>query len=156
MRLSMNATPVMRLPRVDFVQQVCVVPLDGSGRMERLWAVNLSLGGMCLRSPQPPVPGTRVSVSLDSPQQLLPLAEAEVVWQSMSATLGEQHGGFGLRFTDLKAKALIHTLVEHGGTTTPAVSVSRVEVHAFTPRALPAEPRTQEHRDDDEKTPAIR
>lgn len=122
----MNLQPLSRLPRVDFNRQICVAPVDGTGSMERLWAVNVSLGGLCVRSAAPLPPGTRVRLSLDGTEQLLPFGEAEVVWQKGPSRPGEELGGFGLRFIKLKdaGARLVETLVRHGGSSTAPLDSS--------------------------------
>lgn len=141
----MSASRITRLPRVDFIRQVLIVALDGKQTVERLWAENLSLGGMFVRSSQPLPPGTRVRVALDSLQDTFPLGEAEVIWQKTSATLSTRSGGFGLRFTQLKsaARSFVETLVRHGGTAAAPVALPKGTISAT--QAAPDEPTTEEH-----------
>ncbi len=81
--------------------------------------MNLSAGGMFIRSADPPQVGARIRIEVEWASTVIPLAEAEVVWcRSMGA---DYAAGFGLRFTrmDHQSKLLVDALVKHGGATAP-------------------------------------
>jgi uncharacterized protein (TIGR02266 family) len=81
--------------------------------------MNLSTGGMFIRSADPPPVGARLRIEVEWASTVIPLAEGEVVW---SRSTGSEHtAGFGLRFTrmDHPSKHLIDALVKHGGATAP-------------------------------------
>ncbi len=107
-----------RLPRVPFERPLRI---REGGRVVRLKAENLSLGGMFVQAEQPLDVGARIKVSLESREQALLLGEAEVVWRRSGSYPGEgklgSHG-FGLRFLNLEptAQSLVEAVVRHGGT----------------------------------------
>lgn len=81
--------------------------------------MNLSTGGMFIRSADPPPVGTRIRIEVEWASTVIPLAEAEVVW--CRNTGADYAAGFGLRFLrmDHPSKQLIDALVKHGGATAP-------------------------------------
>jgi uncharacterized protein (TIGR02266 family) len=103
-----------RPPRVPFQRPVRVRSADGVGPSKRLWALNLSVGGMFIRSADPLPLGTRVRIEVEWAATVIPLAEAEVVWRREMGE--EQSAGFGLRFTrvDHAARELLSSLVKLG------------------------------------------
>ena len=96
-------------------------------RVVRVLSGDISPNGMFLMMPQPPEPGTVVSLAFEAGGKVLPFAEGEVAWRRNQA-----HGGFGVRFTRYlhpRAKALVDYLaenVEHGTTLKVAPPLSRV------------------------------
>ncbi len=108
-----------RLPRVPFQRPVRVRSADGRGPSRKLWAMNLSTGGMFIRSADPPPVGARLRIEVEWASTVIHLGEGEVVW---SRSTGEDYtAGFGLRFTrmDQQSKHLVDALVKHGGATAP-------------------------------------
>lgn len=80
--------------------------------------MNLSMGGMFIRTADPPPVGTRFRVEVEWASTVMPLAEAEVVW---NRTTGSEHAaGFGIRFTrmDKQAQQMLDALVKNGGNQT--------------------------------------
>ena len=113
-----------RQPRVPFERRVWVGNADVNGPMKRLWAQNLSKGGMFIRTREPFQLGSQLLVALDGAQEILPLAEGTVVWQRQARDSGEspdQPPGVGIAFTSLKPAVgvLLDTLVESGGVPAP-------------------------------------
>lgn len=89
--------------------------MDGRGTCRRLWAMNLSTGGMFIRTADPLTVGEKVRIEVEWAATVLPLAEGEVVW---SREMGGQNvPGFGLRFTriDPRSARMLETVVKHGG-----------------------------------------
>jgi hypothetical protein len=88
------------------------VPLDalvelrtGASDEELLEAdgLNVSIGGMAMRSPLPPAAGTRLECRFRCPPDgELVCAQGEVVWSSLR---GPTLGTFGLRFVELDTKS---------------------------------------------------
>ncbi|MDP1823765.1 MAG: PilZ domain-containing protein [Archangium sp.] len=84
-------------------------------RVVRVLSGDISPNGMFLMMPEPPEPGTVVTLAFEAGGKVLPFAEGEVAWRRSQA-----HGGFGVRFTRYlhpRAKALVDFLsenVEHG------------------------------------------
>jgi uncharacterized protein (TIGR02266 family) len=108
---------VTRSPRVPFQRLVRVRSLDGRGPSRRLWAMNLSVGGMFIRSADPLPVGTRVRIEVEWAATVVDLAEAEVVWSR--STGGDHAAGFGLRFVEVAAASqqLLADLVRQNGKT---------------------------------------
>jgi len=82
--------------------------------------MNLSVGGMFIRSADPLPIGARVRVEVEWAATVIPLAEGEVVWRR---EMGADHAaGFGLRFTrvDPQSRNLLQTLVKNGSAHTVA------------------------------------
>ena len=127
-----------RQPRVPFDRAVWVGQLGANGRLRKVHAANLSRGGMFLRSREPLEVGQPVMVALDSSQEIVPLAHAEVVW-TLAAI------GFGIAFRELQpdAEALLELLLESG----------KVEAGKFAPG--PARPPADALRHREPITPAI-
>lgn len=78
--------------------------------------MNLSSGGMFIRTADPLEVGARIRIEVEWAATVIPLAEGEVVW---SRGIGkDQAAGFGLRFTRVEPQSqqLLDTLVKHGGT----------------------------------------
>ena len=96
-------------------------------RVVRVLSGDISPNGMFLMMPEPPEPGTVVTLAFEAGGKVLPFAEGEVAWRRNQA-----HGGFGVRFTRYlhpRAKALVDYLaenVEHGTTLKVPPPVSRV------------------------------
>ncbi|HZH04280.1 MAG TPA: PilZ domain-containing protein [Myxococcaceae bacterium] len=112
-----------RLLRVPFRRPVHVALLERQVPQQRLWAENLSSGGMFIRAAEPLEPGVRVSLSLESAVGLVPFAEGEVVWRRAYDENSERTAtGFGLRFTSLRpeSRALVDVFIKHGGTPVPS------------------------------------
>lgn len=91
-------------------------PVGGKGPSRRLWAMNLSSGGMFIRTADPPPVGAHFRIEVEWASTVIPLAEAEVVWSR--TTRSEFAAGFGVRFTrvDEPTRALLDSLMKHGGT----------------------------------------
>lgn len=106
-----------RAPRVRFKHPVRVVPLDGSPRIYRTLAANLSRRGMFVRMPEPLPKGTKVALSLEAAGQALPFAEAEIAWCRVTESqLPGRFTGFGVRFTSFlnpRAPELVDYLVKN-------------------------------------------
>lgn len=113
-----------RLPRVPFQRPVRVRSVDGKGPSRRLWAMNLSVGGMFIRTADPPTVGQKIRIEVEWASTVIPLAEGEVVWSR--DTGNDFAAGFGVRFTRVEpmSKEMLDTLVKHGGTTA-ALRVAR-------------------------------
>ena len=100
-----GVAPVMvpddaRMPRVKFVRPVRVTLIDGAPRSYRVQSRNLSRSGIFLEMPMPIEAGTRVALSLEASDRLLPFAQGVVVWQRefSNPSLGRR-AGFAVRFT---------------------------------------------------------
>jgi uncharacterized protein (TIGR02266 family) len=108
-----------RSPRVPFARPVRVRTADGRGPSRRLWALNLSVGGMFIRTADPPPLGMRVRVEIEWATTVIPLAEGEVMWSRGSAD--GLAAGFGLRFiaVDPPTRSLLEALVRQNGGTAP-------------------------------------
>lgn len=112
--------------------------VEGNGPTRRLFASNLSTGGMYIRTPKPYAKGTRVEILLEAKGRILPLAFGEVAFV-LPPDEAKQFGrlpGFGVKFTAMKPKAreLLEVL------TTP----KQPEAPLWTPpseRKLPPKPR---------------
>ena len=97
-------------------------------RVVRVLSGDISANGMFLVMPDPPEPGTVVTMAFEAGGKVLPFAEGEVAWRRSQA-----NGGFGVRFTRYlhpRARALVDYLsenVEHGTTvkTPPPVRTAR-------------------------------
>lgn len=77
--------------------------------------MNLSLGGMFIRTADPPPVGTRFRLEVEWASTVIPLAEAEVMW---SRTDGRAFAaGFGVRFTHVseQTRTLLDAMMKHGG-----------------------------------------
>src|SRR5688572_30489844 len=72
---------VLRLPRVPFVRPVHVKIAGGPEDGRRMYATDLSLGGMFLRSPRPLAPGTQVELFFEAAGKVLKFGQGEVTWQ---------------------------------------------------------------------------
>src|SRR5688572_2244101 len=108
-----------RPPRVPFGRPLCLTPEGESQETLQLEAVNLSRGGMFVRTEHLLPQGTRVFLALAAAGQLLDFAEGEVVWVRPRGPRGKTgDSGLGLRFTHLRprAQALVEHLVARGGT----------------------------------------
>lgn len=84
--------------------------------------MNLSMGGMFIRTADPPVVGQRLRIEVEWASTVIPLAEAEVVW---TRSPGQAYAaGFGVRFTrvDGLSREMLQALVKQGG----SVSALRV------------------------------
>ena len=78
------ASPASQLrisPRVQFVRPVHVRQLEEKSPAKRLFASNLSVGGMFIRTPRPLALGTRLAVLFEANGRILPFGEAEVCFQ---------------------------------------------------------------------------
>src|SRR5437899_53380 len=145
-----------RAPRVPFdgavwVGQVGQLP----GRLRKLYAANLSRGGMFLRTEDPLPVGQPLMVALDSSEEIVPIANAEVVWQrSAEPDAGEagdeEPAGIGIRFRDLQpeAAALLASLLGESPDAFERGAASLDDAPepvtpALTPAELAAEPLTQ-------------
>ena len=89
-------------------------------RVVRVLSGDISSNGMFLQMPEPPEPGTVVTLAFEAGGKVLPFAEGEVAWRRSG-----ERGGFGVRFTHFlhaRAGALIQFLCENveGGTTLKA------------------------------------
>jgi hypothetical protein len=94
-------------------------PLEADG-------LNVSEGGMAMRSPRAPAAGTRLECRFHCPPESeLVCAQAEVVW---SSTRGPTLGSFGLRFIELDTKSAtcLRRLVSPAGAREPARDERRV------------------------------
>ena len=105
-----------RARRVTFLRPVHVRPLGETGPMKRMFAANLSRGGMYVRSPSAFPPGTPVEVFLEAGGRVLRFADAVVAF-ALPRGQALAHGrlpGFGLRFTHLppRSRALVDHLLE--------------------------------------------
>ncbi len=90
--------------------------VDKAGPLKRMFAANLSKGGMFVRSPTPLPPGTRVEVFLEAKGRVLRFAEATVAFalpREEAVSRGRLPGN-GLVFTSLPARsrALVHQLLK--------------------------------------------
>lgn len=97
----------MRLRRIKFLRPVHVRVVEGNGPTRRLFASNLSTGGMYIRTPQPYAKGTRVELLLEAKGRILPFAFGEVAFE-MRPDEAKRFGrlpGFGVKFTAMKPKA---------------------------------------------------
>src|SRR5690349_13467199 len=97
----------MRLRRIKFLRPVHVRLMDGNGPTRRLFASNLSTGGMYIRTPQPYAKGTRVELLLEAKGRVLPFAFGEVAFE-LRPDEAKRFGrlpGFGVKFTAMKPKA---------------------------------------------------
>src|SRR4051794_10531927 len=99
--------------RIPFVHPVRVRPLSEVLLSERLFATDLSRGGMFVRSTRPLAPGTRLEIGMEAKGLILPFAQAEVAWRRTvdEASSQQKLPGFGLRFVELKPSS--RALVEH-------------------------------------------
>ena len=79
--------------------------------------MNLSMGGMFIRTADPLPVGARIRVEIEWASTVIPLAEAEVVWQRHGSA--DYACGFGLKFTrvDAQSKAMLDALMQSGGST---------------------------------------
>ena len=112
-----------RAPRVKFIRPVRVTLISGSPKAYRLKSRNLSFSGMFLEMPKPLEAGTRVALSLEAGEKVLPFAEGEVVWQRefTNRMLGRR-AGFAVKFTEFshpRSKDLIKHLCETNGVGRP-------------------------------------
>jgi uncharacterized protein (TIGR02266 family) len=126
-----------RLPRVPFKRLVRVRSADGRGTSRRLWAMNLSTGGMFIRSADPLPVGARIRIEVEWASTVIPLADGEVVW--IRSTGSEYAAGFGLRFTrmDSSTRSLIDSLVQHGGECAPLRDTAHSRTKTGEVRKLP-------------------
>ncbi len=89
-----------RMPRVRFVRSVRVTLIDGAPRSYRVQSRNLSGEGIFLEMPMPIEAGTRVALSLEAGEQVLPFARGVVVWQrEFSNPSLARRAGFAVKFT---------------------------------------------------------
>lgn len=104
-----------RSPRVLFQRPVRVRSLDGKGPSRRLWALNLSEGGIFIRTADPPPLGARLRIEVEWASTVIPLAEGEVVW-SRPCTAANP-AGFGVRFVRVEgpSRSMLDALLKHGG-----------------------------------------
>src|SRR4051812_24321615 len=107
-----------RAPRVPFVRPLSLTPVGEDEKSLRLYAANLSRGGMFVQTDHLLPRGTRVVLALEAGGLLLDFAEGEVVWERDDDEVAEGDRGFGLRFTRLRDRslALVEHLVARGGT----------------------------------------
>jgi uncharacterized protein (TIGR02266 family) len=126
-----------RLPRVPFKRLVRVRSVDGRGPIRRLWSMNLSTGGMFIRSADPLPLGARIRIEVEWASTVIPLAEGEVVWSR--GTGSDYAAGFGLRFTrmDPSTQSLIDSLVQHGGDPEPLRDTAHSRTRRGELRKLP-------------------
>jgi uncharacterized protein (TIGR02266 family) len=87
-------------PRVPFVSKVSVIP-TGTNTPLKLWATDLSEGGLGLRTDHPFRRGDRVGLRLDAPGQDIAIPVAEVAWVLRSTKGSSRRPGIGLRFVDV-------------------------------------------------------
>lgn len=101
--------------RIAFLRPVHLRPLEKVGPARRMFAANLSKGGMFVRSPQPLRAGARVEVLLEAKGRALPFAEAVVAFSLPrdEAVARGRLPGMGLQFTHLppRSRALVHQLL---------------------------------------------
>jgi hypothetical protein len=96
-----------QFPRMAFLRPVHVRMHDLGGPAQRMFSTNLSLGGMFIRTPQPPELGAPVDLSLEARGRALPFARGVVAF-SVPVEEGWFDGrppGFGVRFVDLPEKS---------------------------------------------------
>ncbi len=81
--------------------------------------MNLSAGGMFIRTADPPPVGMRVRVEIEWAATVIPIAEGEVVWNRTTGCA--QAAGFGLRWTqvDAQTRHLLDALVRQNGGIAP-------------------------------------
>ncbi len=105
----------VRSPRVPFRHLLRVRRADGKGPSRRLWALNLSVNGMFIRSADPPPVGTRLRIEIEWAATLIPLPVGEVMWSR--GTGSDLAAGFGLRFEDVEpaTRELLDALVLQNG-----------------------------------------
>src|SRR4051812_20303063 len=117
-----------RSHRVRFKKAIRVVPLvEGPPRAFRVLSGNLSTDGMFLSTPDPFEAGTKIALSVEAGGRVLPFAQAEVVWRTLSSAEhmpGKVCGGagFGVRFTSFlhpRAHELVDYLVSNLDTGRP-------------------------------------
>lgn len=73
--------------------------------------MNLSRGGLFIRSADPLKPGTRLRIEVEWASTVIPLAEGEVVWARPQSRT--HAGGFGVRFTSVASSS--RGLIESSG-----------------------------------------
>ncbi len=140
-----EAAKPRRARRIAFLRPVHLRTLDQSGLPKRMFAANLSRGGMFIRAPNPPPPGTRVEIFLEARGRVLKFAQATVafVLPREQAVARGRLPGFGVEFTDLapRSRALVHHLLK----LVPEVPVGRDVPSRRQPVAKegPARPRRQ-------------
>ena len=105
----------VRSPRVHFQHPLRVRRADGKGPTRRLWAMNLSVNGMFIRSADPFPVGTRLRIELQWAGAVIPLPISEVMWSR--GTGGDLVAGFGLQFVDVDpaTRRLLDALVLQNG-----------------------------------------
>lgn len=110
----MERTRKARQLRIRFRRPVHVRLASGGARA-RLFAENLSYGGMFIGALRTPKVGTRVLIWFEARGHVLRFAEAEVVFrrEPEEAHLYGGRPGFGVRFTRMgpRARALLEVLV---------------------------------------------
>lgn len=127
--------------RSDRVPLDVLVELRTSGRDEALLeadGLNVSEGGMAMRSPRAPAAGTRLECRFHCPPDgEVVCAQAEVVW---SSTRGATIGSFGLRFIELDTKSAtcLRRLIP-AGARPPARDERRVATLCIDGLAAPVE-----------------
>ena len=139
-----------RPTRVPFERPVWVGLTDIQSPLRRAWAGNLSRAGMFVRMRDPFPVGTLVLVALDGVQEILPLAEAHVVWQRPMPEDGVNPlpQGVGLAFRSLKQDVgmLLDSLMEGAGFQTGPQENSSGGVKNFTPVVFPTPSEDEDHR----------
>jgi hypothetical protein len=129
-----------KFPRMAFLRPVHVRVQDLRGPAQRMFSTNLSLGGMYIRTPQPPESGALVDLSLEARGRALPFARGVVAF-SVPLEEGWFDGrppGFGVRFVDLpqNSKNLVtHILaLRQAVKPRPRISAARPIPPARSPR----------------------
>jgi len=122
-----------RARRIAFLRPVHLRTLDQGGPAKRMFAANLSRGGMFIRSPTLPAVGTRVEVLLEARGRVLRFAEATVTFllPRDQAVARGRLPGFGVRFTRLSPRS--RALVDHLLTLVPEQPPRRLPPHRRPP-----------------------
>ena len=106
-----------------------VTLIDGAPKAYRVRSRNLSLFGMFLEMPMPVEAGTRVALSLEAGDRVLPFAQGVVVWQRefSNPSLARQ-AGFAVKFTGFlhpRANEMVRYLCDAIGTGKLLTTASR-------------------------------
>ena len=108
-------------PRVPFISKVSVIP-TGTSTPLKLWATDLSEGGLGLRTDHPFRRGDRVGLRLDGGNTDITIPVAEVAWVTRAVKGSSRRPGIGLRFVDVEQvdrKALRKVVTSRAGSEEP-------------------------------------
>ncbi|MEW5847974.1 MAG: PilZ domain-containing protein, partial [Myxococcota bacterium] len=120
--------------RAPFIHKVSVIPSSAT-RPLKLWATNLSEGGVCLQTAHPFRRGDRIGLRLDCGGTDIAIPVCEVAWVLREMKGSSRAPGVGLRFLDVRPddRKLIRQTVRDLLKSPPDVSVPPPDETAATP-----------------------